>query len=81
VLFVIKNAYEEADITLPLLESQPERLALKLNWGKRPAARDLAFEITQLNQQNEIVGGLDLIVRNGKSDHIQRVRAGTVPSF
>jgi hypothetical protein len=70
--FVVKNGYEGADITLPLLESQQERLVLKLNCGKRPSARDLAFEITQLNEQNEVVGGLDLIVRNGKSDHIQR---------
>jgi hypothetical protein len=60
--FVISDIAEGGDIALPLLEADRPTLTLELHWGET-LPTDARFEITQLNDQNEIVGGLDLVVR------------------
>jgi hypothetical protein len=62
---VIADALKGGDIALPLLEAERQEFALRLDLGEPLLARDLRFEITQLNERDEIVGGADLVVRRG----------------
>lgn len=66
LVFVISDARRGGAIALPLLEAERRELSLRLNWGHNELTEDTHFEITQSDEQNRIVGGLDLVIRGAR---------------
>ena len=60
--FVISDPLSGGHIALPLLETERKQLSLRLYWAEKPTSQ-ARFEITQLNEENKIVGGLSLVIR------------------
>jgi hypothetical protein len=69
VAFIIDHPQEGGNVTLPLLEAEQKRLALRVKWDEASPPTNVRFTITQLNEQYEVVGGLDLLIQDGRSNH------------
>jgi hypothetical protein len=69
VALIIDDVQEGGDVTLPLSEAEQKRLTLRVKWDEASPPTDVRFAITQLNEQYEVVGGLDLLFENGRSEH------------
>jgi hypothetical protein len=64
--FAISDALRGGEIAIPLLEGERREVTLSLgglDFGGRSPASDIRFAITQLNEQNQVVGGLDLVIK------------------
>lgn len=62
-IFRLSDIRKGGAIALPLIEGERKKLGLRLNWKTNQVSRIAHFEITQVNGQNETVGGVDLVVR------------------
>lgn len=64
--FLVSDALQGGEIVLPLVELERREVTLSLggiDLGLRSPASDIRFAITQLNEQNQVVGGFDLVVK------------------
>jgi hypothetical protein len=63
-IFVIENARKAGVITLCLKIPQRRRLVFRVNRDGGRQFSEERFQITQMNDQYEVVGGIELLVRD-----------------
>jgi len=62
VVLIFDDIRKGGDVALPLSEGERKTLILRISWDKTSPPKDVRFEITQLTEQYEVVGGLDLLI-------------------